>query len=135
MMRNIIVAAFLVTAVTSFKQTPQGGDNAAFLLRCQKLADRMAVIDSLKTVSPDSITEWKKERNAIKTEYKTTFKQRLTDDEAKRYYAFASQYNKRLTTLKANDVGDAINDTGTEVTDAVKRTGKKIQGWIEGLKK
>ena len=135
MMRNIIVAAILVTAVTSFKQTPQGADNAAFLLRCQKLADRMAVVDSTRTAHTDSIAEWKKERNAIKKEYQEAYKDKLTGDEAKRYYAHASQYNRRLATLKANDVGDAINDAGAEVTDAVKRTGTKIQGWIEGLKK
>lgn len=134
MKRTTIVAAFLVMAVTSFSQTPKGGDNAAFLLRCQRLSDRMAAVDSVKAAPDDSIAAWRTERAAIKTEYKAVYAKRLTDDEAERYYAYTSQYKKRLATLKVNDMGEALNDAGDKMKAGAKRTGKKITGWFKGLK-
>ena len=95
----------------------------------------MSIIDKMEEVPEDSIKTWRKERKKLRKEYRKLYSDTFTDEQAKRYYKLKGQFNKHITTLQLEDMGETLNEAGKKAKKSMKRTGKKIQGWIEGFSK
>lgn len=135
-MRKItVVAVFLMMAATSFSQDVKKNDNERFLNRFESLINRMSIIDKMDEVPEDSIKVWRKERKKLRKEYRKIYSDTFTDEQAKRYYTLKGQFNKHITSLQLEDMGDALNEAGKKAKKSMKRTGKKIQRWFEGISK
>lgn len=135
-MRKItVVAVLLMMAATSFSQNVKKSDNEQFLNRFESLINRMSIIDKMDEVPDDSIEVWRKERKKLRKEYRKLYSDTFTDEQAKRYYNLKGQFNKHITSLRLEDMGESLNEAGKKAKKGMKRTGKKIQGWFEGISK
>ena len=129
------MAVFFMMAATSFSQSVEKNNNERFLNRFESLINRMSIIDKMEEVPEDSIKTWRKERKKLRKEYRKLYNDTFTDEQAKRYYKLKGQFNKHITTLQLEDMGETLNEAGKKAKKSMKRTGKKIQGWIEGFSK
>lgn len=130
-----VVAVFFMMAATSFSQSVEKNNNERFLNQFESLINRMSIIDKMEEVPEDSIKTWRKERKKLRKEYRKLYSDTFTDEQAKRYYKLKGQFNKHITTLQLEDMGETLNEAGKKAKKNMKRTGKKIQGWIEGFSK
>lgn len=130
-----VVAVFFMMAATSFSQNVEKNNNERFLNQFESLINRMSIIDKMEEVPEDSIKTWRKERKKLRKEYRKLYSDTFTDEQAKRYYKLKGQFNKHITTLQLEDMGETLNEAGKKAKKSMKRTGKKIQGWIEGFSK
>ena len=130
-----VVAVFFMMAATSFSQSVEKNNNERFLNQFESLINRMSIIDKMEEVPEDSIKTWRKERKKLRKEYRKLYSDTFTDEQAKRYYKLKGQFNKHITTLQLEDMGETLNEAGKKAKKSMTRTGKKIQGWIEGFSK
>ena len=123
-----VVAVFFMMAATSFSQSVEKNNNERFLNRFESLINRMSIIDKMEEVPEDSIKTWRKERKKLRKEYRKLYSDTFTDEQAKRYYKLKGQFNKHITTLQLEDMGETLNEAGKKAKKSMKRTGKKNTG-------
>ena len=105
-----VVAVFFMMAATSFSQSVEKNNNERFLNRFESLINRMSIIDKMEEVPEDSIKTWRKERKKLRKEYRKLYSDTFTDEQAKRYYKLKGQFNKHITTLQLEDMGETLNE-------------------------
>jgi len=129
-MKKILM--FVSFCLLCFALNAQTANNQKFLNRYTKLVKRVQVEYSQ---NPDSVAAWKAERKAIQTLYKEKYRDSFSDEEIEEYSSLNAQYKSKMTEMKLNDLGEKVDSIGSNVRKNVKRTSKKVSGFIEGLKK
>lgn len=124
----IILSAVCLCATAQTKPS----SNQKFLKRCEKLVDRV----QLKYAqNADSVDAWKAERIKIKNLYKERYNAAFNDEEIERYMELSAEYKSKMTEMNLNNLGDKVDSVGAKVSRSMQRTGKKVSGFVKGLKK
>jgi len=129
-MKKILITITL--CILGLSMNAQTANNQQFIKRYNKLVDRVQV---KYAENADSVAAWKAERKAIQVLYKEKYRDSFSDDELEEYSSLNAQYRSKMTEMKLNDLGERVDSIGSKVSKNVKRTGKKISGFITGLKK
>lgn len=131
-MKNYFVIFLMCFASLSMSAQNQGNSNDKFMKRFANLIERM---NKFEGESEDSIAIWKNERNKIAVLYKERYRESLDDDQLQEYASLAAQYKSRMTEIKLGDFNEEMDSLGTRVSRGLRRAGKKVSGFIEGVKK
>ena len=131
-MKKILSIVLLCAVCMGASAQKSVSANQKFLKRFEKLVAR---VDDKYAQNADSVAAWKSERSKIKTLYKERYKEAFSDDELEKYSELNGEYNSRMTEMKLNDLSEKMDSVGAKVGRSMQRTGKKVSGFVKGLKK
>lgn len=131
-MKKIISIMMLCFVCVTLSAQTDTASHRKFLNRYSALIARMKdkYVDN-----PDSVAAWKLERKNIQNLYKERYKYTFTDDELEEYYSLNTQYKTRVTEMNLNDLSEQLDTIGSRVGKEINRTGKKVSGFLKGLKR
>lgn len=131
-MKKVLSLIILSTVCLCATAQTKPSSNQKFLKRCEKLVDRV----QLKYAqNADSVDAWKAERIKIKNLYKERYNAAFNDEEIERYMELSAEYKSKMTEMNLNNLGEKVDSVGAKVSRSMQRTGKKVSGFVKGLKK
>lgn len=107
-------------------------DSRKFLNRYSKLIGR---VKAEYYNNEDSVYAWKSERKKIKNLYSQRYKYLFTDDEMDEYYELNAKYMTKSKDIRFGKFEEKLDTVGSEVSRTLNRTGRKVSGFLKGLKK
>lgn len=130
-MKKYFLSIILMATCTLSSAQSAKTANEKFLDRFSKLITR---IDSKYADNADSVEVWKAERKSIQILYKERYKEKFTDEELEKYANLNGRYRSKMTELHLSDLSEKMDTLGSKIDRGVRRTGKKISGFIKGMK-
>ena len=116
------------------KPEQQGYDSKTHVARLEKFVDGIAACDTLSKAQKAQVAETYKtflaEHRAVRNQ--------LSDEDIRKCGKLKVRYQKAMARIFVNKTSDDVSDTaqgvGKNVSKFFKKTGKKIQGAIDGFK-
>ena len=131
MLGLVAVASFAQNRVQTGKSS---FDSKTHVARLEKFVDKVSALDTLSKAHKDSITSVYK---FFLAEHKAVHDS-LTDEEVRQCSKQKVRYQKAMARIYVRNASDGVQDTaegvGKSVSKFFKKTGKKIQGAIDGFK-
>lgn len=116
------------------KPEPANYDSKTHAARLEKFVDEVAACDTLSKAKKVEIAETYK---AFLAEHRAV-RDSLSDEDIRKCSKLKVRYQKAMARIFVNNTSDDVSDTaegvGKSVSKFFKKTGKKIQGAIEGFK-
>lgn len=116
------------------KPKQQGYDSKTHVARLEKFVDGVASCDTLSKAQKAEVADTYK---AFLAEHRAVRKQ-LSDEDIRKCSKQKVRYQKAMARIFVNKASDDVSDTaqgvGKSVSKFFKKTGKKIQGAIDGFK-
>lgn len=130
MKKNFILIMMLLSCTCASAQSSKSASQQ-FLDRFTRLVAR---VDVKYADNPDSVDVWKTERKNIQILYKERYKEKFTDDELEKYASINGRYRSKMTELHLSDLSEKMDTLGSIIDRGVRRTKKKVSGFIKGMK-
>lgn len=105
----------------------------------QKFLNRFSEL--VKRIKPefaneeDSVAAWRAERKNIQLLYKERYRNIFTDEEIEQYASLNGQYRSKMTDIHLSDLSEKMDTLGSKVERGVRRTSRRVSGFVKGLKK
>lgn len=131
MKRTFAIMMMCIACLTISAQTSDAA-NKKFMKRFESLIERM---NKYEGENEDSIAAWKSERSKIATLYKERYRASFSDEQLEDYASLTAQYKSRMTELRLGGLSEEMDSLGSRVGRGVRRAGKKVSGFIDGVKK
>lgn len=116
------------------KPEQQGYDSKTHVVRLEKFVDGVAACDTLSKAQKARVADTYK---AFLAEHRAVRNQ-LSDEDIRKCSKLKVRYQKAMARIFVNKTSDDVSDTaqgvGKNVSKFFKKTGKKIQGAIDGFK-
>ncbi len=116
------------------KPTPSQYDSKTHVARLEKFVDKVVACDTLSEAQKAEVSKTYK---AFLAEHRAV-KDKLSDEDVRKCSKQKVRYQKAMARLFASkasdDVQDKAENVGKKVSKFFKKTGKKIQGAIDGFK-
>lgn len=125
---SILVICFLCTGTHAQVEKPL---NEKFLERFNRLVCR---VNENYSQNVDSVYAWKSERKKIQLLYRERYKYLFSDDQIVYYNELSVKYRRKMIDYDIERIGEKVDTLGVRVANRLNRTGKKISGFLKGVK-